>query len=302
MKSRAIRHPSESEGLTVPSPQVTPSRVREQLERICRSEEFQRFHRSRRFLTYIVEETLAGRGSRIKAYCVATSALDRDETFDPQADPLVRIEAGQLRRRLERYYLTDGAQDRVLIDLPKGGYVPVFGPRTPMAPGGSRIPKRASAGIPGAATLAALSAVGFLGAAYAVHDPETIASALGGPAIQAVQVLPFTPAGDSRSAEMASGIADEITQELTRRNALAVLGPPSTMVRPHRADAILTGTVRTGSGVVRVTVSLVSARNGTYIWTRTYDRPAEEPVLAAQSAVAAEIGAGLQSRGKGDRN
>ena len=73
-----------------------------------------------------MEETLAGRAGRIKAYSVAISVLDRDDTFDPQTDPMVRIEAVQLRRRLERYYLTEGVNDPVIIDLPKGDYVPVF--------------------------------------------------------------------------------------------------------------------------------------------------------------------------------
>jgi hypothetical protein len=45
-----------------------------------------------------VEETLAGRSGRIKAYSIAISVLDRDDTFDPQTDPMVRIEASQLRR------------------------------------------------------------------------------------------------------------------------------------------------------------------------------------------------------------
>ncbi|UEM01429.1 hypothetical protein JL101_015580 [Skermanella rosea] len=315
MGSRQNRHLQLPEEVAVLSPPLCPSQVRQQLERICASEEFQRSLRSRRFLTYIVEETIAGRGSRIKAYCVATSALDRDETFDPQADPLVRIEAGQLRRRLERYYLTQGAEDPVLIDLPKGGYIPVFNPRpalnpssvfnpgTPRVPGASRATEHLPAGVSGTLALAALSAVGLLGAAYVVHDPGMVASAMGVPAIRGIQVLPFTPAEDPRSAEVAAGMADEITQELTRRRDLAVLGPrgPGTG-KPSRPDAILTGTVRTGSGVVRVTASLVSARNGTYIWTKAYDRPSAGPVLALQSAVAAEIGAGLDVRAQGQRD
>ncbi|UEM18740.1 hypothetical protein JL100_016725 [Skermanella mucosa] len=274
---------------------VPPSQVREQLDRICASEEFRRCHRSRRFLGYIVEETLEGREARIKAYCVAISVLDRDETFDPQSDPLVRIEAAQLRRRLERYYLTRGSGDPVLIDLPKGGYIPVFSRRTPVVPEGVTMPKRPPGGLAGASMLAALSVAGVLGVAYAIHDPDMVAAALGGPMIPAVRVLPFSPAEDSRSAEMASGIADEITQELTRRRVLAVLGAEGSSVgTSHRADAILTGTVRTGSGMVRVTASLVSARNGTYIWTKAYDRPVEEPALEAQARVAAEIGADLE--------
>ena len=54
------------------------------------------------------------------------SVLGRDENFDPQVDPVVRIEASQLRRRLERYYLNGGVNSGIRIDLPKGSYVPTF--------------------------------------------------------------------------------------------------------------------------------------------------------------------------------
>ena len=78
------------------------------------------------FLTFIVKETLAGRDDRLKAYTIATDALGRDADFDPQTDPIVRVEAGRLRRALEQYYATDGRNDPVVIDLPTGRYVPVF--------------------------------------------------------------------------------------------------------------------------------------------------------------------------------
>ena len=85
------------------------------------------------FLTYVVEEALAGRTDRIKAYTIATEVFGRDARFDPQLDSIVRIEAGRLRRSLERYYLTDGRTSRLRIDIPRGGYVPVFGSAEPVA-------------------------------------------------------------------------------------------------------------------------------------------------------------------------
>jgi adenylate cyclase len=75
--------------------------VRAQLDRIIASSEFAAPERLRRFLRYIVEETLAGRADRIKAYTIGVEVFGRDEGFDPQADTVVRIEAGRLRRRLE---------------------------------------------------------------------------------------------------------------------------------------------------------------------------------------------------------
>lgn len=100
---------------------IPPEESRAQLERILQSADFEATARERRFLGYVVEEELAGRGSRIKAYSIAVEVFGRDASFDPQNDPIVRIEAGHLRRCLERYYLTGGQGDPVLIQIPKGG-------------------------------------------------------------------------------------------------------------------------------------------------------------------------------------
>jgi adenylate cyclase len=103
--------------------------IRAQVDHIASSEGFARSERLKRFLGYIVEETLAGRGNQIKAYTIAMGVCDRDERFDSRLDPIVRIEAGRLRRALQHYYLTTGRADPVVIDMPKGGYHPSFSQR-----------------------------------------------------------------------------------------------------------------------------------------------------------------------------
>ena len=77
--------------------------------------EFNASERNKRFLSYIVEETLGGRADRIKAYTIALVAFHRSEDFDPMIDPIVRIEASRLRRSLEHYYLTAGRADQVVL-------------------------------------------------------------------------------------------------------------------------------------------------------------------------------------------
>jgi adenylate cyclase len=110
-----------------PNPEGIPADlIRAQLERIIASSAFDAPHRNRTFLRFVVEEALAGRADRIKAYTIGTSVLQRDDTFDPQADPIVRIEASRLRRSLERYYLIAGQDDPIRIDMPKGGYAASF--------------------------------------------------------------------------------------------------------------------------------------------------------------------------------
>src|SRR3954454_3994366 len=100
--------------------------IQDALQRVVASRDFMNSERKRRFLKFVVQETLAGRADRIKAYAIALDVFDRDPSFDPGADPVVRIEAGRLRRCLEHYYLGEGAADRIRITIPRGGYVPHF--------------------------------------------------------------------------------------------------------------------------------------------------------------------------------
>lgn len=111
----------------VPVSEPTPPRlIEEALACVLASRDFRSSERKRRFLQFVVRETMAGHADRIKAYTVAIDVFDRDPSFDPSTDPVVRIEAGRLRRCLEHYYMTDGAGDPVRITIPKGSYVPQF--------------------------------------------------------------------------------------------------------------------------------------------------------------------------------
>ncbi len=100
--------------------------IHRQLHRILGSTELRHSLRLTRFLTFVVEATLAGKSDRIKAYTVAVEALGRGDDFDPQRDPIVRVEAGRLRKALAHYYAEAGRDDALVIDMPRGTYVPVF--------------------------------------------------------------------------------------------------------------------------------------------------------------------------------
>lgn len=78
------------------------------------------------FLSYIVERRLSGDAQSIKAYSIAVDVFGRAPDFDPQADPIVRVQARRLRGLLEQYYLGPGADDPLRIELPIGRYVPEF--------------------------------------------------------------------------------------------------------------------------------------------------------------------------------
>ena len=104
----------------------TAEEICRQVERILASEEFHAPKRARNFLEFVVSETLAGRSGFLKAFTIANVVFGREASFDPQNDPVVRIEAGRIRKALERYYLVAGQTDDVIVTVPKGGYVPHF--------------------------------------------------------------------------------------------------------------------------------------------------------------------------------
>ena len=83
------------------------------------------------FFKFVVNQTLAGNGDQIKGYTVATEVFGRGPDFDQSIDSVVSIQAGRLRRAIERYYLTGGKNDPIRIDIPKGTYVPTFSANLP---------------------------------------------------------------------------------------------------------------------------------------------------------------------------
>src|SRR6476469_9075747 len=100
--------------------------VRQQLRRILASPGFCRNERLTRFLTFAVEQHLEGKAGEIKESVIAMEVFGRGADHDPKQDSIVRTEASRLRARLNEYYLGDGKNDALVIELPKGGYTPVF--------------------------------------------------------------------------------------------------------------------------------------------------------------------------------
>ena len=106
----------------------SPDAVRVQLLKILQSDGFVHARRMRRFLEFVVTETLAGNASRLCEYNIAISVFERDESFEPGLDPIVRNDARRLRQKLLEYYeRSNHVEDNcIIIEIPKGSYVPVF--------------------------------------------------------------------------------------------------------------------------------------------------------------------------------
>src|SRR5215468_3018165 len=100
--------------------------VRQQLERVLTSPGFARNKRLSGFLRFVVEGHLADKDHELKESVIAIEVFGRSTDFDSRLDPVVRTEAVRLRARLSDYYLIEGKADALVIELPKGGYVPRF--------------------------------------------------------------------------------------------------------------------------------------------------------------------------------
>jgi len=111
------------------SSRISNPAVGEQLGRILDSKPFREAVSLKKFLRFIVEETLAGRGDQIKESVIALEVLGKRPDFDGRIDNSVRVKAHRLRERLDAYYREYGAGDEVLIEVPKGTYKPRFSVR-----------------------------------------------------------------------------------------------------------------------------------------------------------------------------
>jgi hypothetical protein len=115
-----------------PGHAASPAEIREELARVLNSQEFRSSHRSKEFLKYVVENTLAGHGDMLKERTIGIDVYGRPASYDPSDDATVRVKAGEVRKRLDHYYLTEGRAARLRIEIPAGTYTPAF--RTLLVP------------------------------------------------------------------------------------------------------------------------------------------------------------------------
>ncbi len=233
----------------------------------------------------------------------------RDASFDPQSDPIVRVEAGHLRRAIERYYLTAGVADPVLISIPKGGYVPVFSrrprhqpPVEPLAPtvpapivatprrGGMR-PFLALATL----LVAVLAAGAFAWWTSSATDP-------GGPERPRLLVQPFEDlTGTQASATIARGLSQEVVGQLSKFKDIVVVEsvdtrPGETIPSPRFA---LAGSVSLSDDAFRLRVKFTNWNDGSVLWANSYDGAMKvDELVGVQSDIARNVATTLaQSHG-----
>lgn len=240
----------------------SPEQIRTQMGKVLASGAFAHAERMRRFLGFVVEHSLSSPDVHLKEIIVGIELYASGGDFDPRISAAVRVDATRLRAKLREYYGSEGAADPLIIDLPKGGYTPVF--------------------------LAAKAEAGAAANTMEISVEPSIA------------VLPFSNLSPEPEDYFSDGLTEEIIHALSSVQGIRVVARTSAFAFRHRnADVrhvgqalnvgfVLEGSVRKSKGALRVTAQLVSTKDGYQLWSCRYDRHIDD-VFAVQDEIAREI-------------
>jgi TolB-like protein/Tfp pilus assembly protein PilF len=311
---------------------VSDAEARDELNRVLGSRSFRDSTLLRRFLDYVVRHTLEGKGGELKEYRLGLDVFDREDSFDPRLDPVVRMSAGRLRKKLQEYYENEGQQDLVRIEIPKGGYAAIFtpnpggmagtedhppGPENGLADSSVPVEKPSTSAqrLAGNQLIWAIALIIVAaGTSYSIYRlrPRP-AQAHAGKIMLAV--LPFANlSGDPRADYFSDGITEEFIARLGNADPqhLGVIARTSIMsyknTRKHVDEIgrelgvqyILEGSVRRSGSQARITAQLIQTNDQTHVWAQSYDAD-DHNLLDLESQIAGaaanEINANLNRRG-----
>jgi adenylate cyclase len=260
-----------------PSSQVTLP----QLGKILESRVFKKSERMRRFLRYIVEMTLAGKQNEVAEYSLGLEVYDRTDEFDPRLNSIVRVDAARLRSKLREYYETEGKDDVIHIEIPKGTYIPVVSNER--------------------------SARSF------DHESEAFVRRTG----KAIAVMPFLDLSPQRDQwQFGRGLAEELSFSLSRIPQLSIVSSISVLALKRRRldvprigrrlglDVIIEGSIRKWSKKFRIAVRLTDAFTGYQLWSAVFERKVGD-VVSLQKEIAALVSKAVRiklRRGTDTRN
>ena len=230
--------------------------VRAQVEKMVQDSAFFSSRILKRFLLFIVNETLGGRSNCLKEYTIAVNVLDKPVDFKPQDNGIVRIHAGRLRRAISHYYGKQGASDKIRISIPKGNYVPSF----------------ENVALPGHNAFSEENKMGTMAKLKPSRNVK-------------VAVLPFRyNANEKVTGALADGIAFQLTAGLQSFNNISVvafqmiknLSEKTVDLRELTSSLgsqfVLTGGVESLNDRVRVSIELVKADSFEQIWSDLFDK------------------------------
>ena len=271
-----------------------------QLAKILASSDFVNAERLSRFLGFVVEQSQSDKRDQLKEYVIGVEVYGRSESYDPRVDSIVRVEAGRLRTKLERYYDREGRQDPIVISLPKGGYVPTIVERELV---GTEETRAASGGwsavrlLKRRIGLALLSVVVIGGSAISwiwfQHAGPTRSQSIVVPPLENLSA-------DAEQEYFSDGMTDLLITDLARIRGLRVLSRTSALSykkarKPLRqigqelgVDYVVEGTVQRAGQRVRITAQLIALSGERHVWAESYERDFGD-ILALQQEVASVI-------------
>lgn len=303
--------------------QPSAEAFRAQMERILADPAFEANPRRKAMFRYLVEETVAGRGDLLKGFTVATAVFGRDETFDPQADPIVRIEARRLRSDLDGYYAGKGHGDRLRIAIPKGGYQPMAYWQGDPEPAATEPPGIVTPPVPDAnasrpsptiaprkmlvPVLVGLVLLLGVAAAYGLWQRQSPGTASSAQATSVpVMVLPFDALGTSAdTAALSEGLTQELIANLMQFSGLRLYTANASFRQSPSADAadlakdlgvayVVRGSVSIEGDKLRLLADLEEAATGRILWSKSSDSTMTPGALiATRSGLAEEIASQL---------
>lgn len=250
--------------------------VETQLARVIGSRHFCNAPRLSRFLSYVVEESLAGRLDRLKGYTVGLEVFDKPEDFDPQTDTIVRVQARAMRQKLDQYYAQDGAQDPIHISIAKGSYEPAF----------------------------------FLSWDGEMQTDEESNSNSASSNKPSIAILPFDDFSQGQDFDFFSdGLTEEVIANLSRFKELTVFSRSTTkkakldnltipeIYQAFRPDFVLEGSYRISNQAVVLTINLVVGSSDEVILTQHFNREmSPNAIYAVQDEIAHMIAERIADR------
>jgi TolB-like protein len=234
-----------------------------ELSQILNSSLFKNSRTLSNFLEYIVTEAINDRGKHIKEYNIAVNVLNRPSSFNCSDDAIVRIHAGRLRRTLSLYYSSEGKNNTIYIEIPKGGYVPQF----------KQVEK-------------------FFEINY-TYKPVSITKVN-----PTVAIFPFKCISETKEESIfALLLGEEVSAELSRFQDISVIGYYSMEMTSKinqnmleagllvGADYLINGSIHISDETVRVRINLLISSTGEVIMTKSLTREAKCGIFEIQDEI-----------------
>lgn len=252
-------------------PKYDVEQIQMALSQLEQSPAFIQAGRMARFLRFVVEEVVAGRADRLNQFAIGVEVFDRDETFDPTVDSVVRVEASRLRNKLREYYATNGRNDHIRFGIPKGAYAAEITIDTQETRARLEGKKDDISGT----------------RADSHRSPDTLSSTV--PNKFSIAVLPIEPlTNQPEDTELADAISIETLNRLGQGFSFNVTawhsvrafkgqsaGIPQ-VAKKLAVNYVLEGSLRRAGERRRIAVSLVDGESGQQVWSETYDHMTDD--------------------------